>query len=104
MSPAQVPARALACIGDLVERKPMLAALALLALTLATHAIVLAAPGFYSNDEWQKFDHIRLHGAWDFVRAYGALRPGPEFGYPVRPIGFMQQGFAAMWMQSAPWA
>ena len=91
-------------IGDLVERRPLLGALALLALTLATHAIILAAPGFYSNDEWQKFDHLRLHGAWDFVRAYGALRPGPEFGYPVRPLGFMQQGFAAMWMQSAPWA
>jgi len=82
----------------------MQGALALLALTLATHAIVLAAPGFYSNDEWQKFDHIRLHGGWDFVRDYGALRPGPEFGFPVRPLGFLQQGFAAMWMQSAPWA
>jgi len=104
MAPAQGPARALAWIDDLVERKPMLGALALLALTLATHAIVLAAPGFYSNDEWQKFDHLRLHGGWDFVRAYGALRPGPEFGFPVRPIGFLQQGFAAMWMQSAPWA
>ena len=103
MSPAQVLAIALAFIGGLVERKPTLGALALLALTLATHAMILAAPGFYSNDEWQKFDHLRLHGTWDFVRAYGALRPGPEFGFPVRPIGFMQQGIAAMWMQSAPW-
>ncbi len=104
MSSAQVPARLSAFIGDLVERKPMRGALALLALTLVTHAIILAAPGFYSNDEWQKFDHLRLHGTWDFIRAYGALRPGPEFGYPVRPIGFMQQGIAAIWMQSAPWA
>jgi hypothetical protein len=104
MSPAQVPARALAWIGDLVERRPIPGALALLALTLATHVIVLAAPGFYSNDEWQKFDYLRLHGGWDFVLSYGALRPGPEFGFPVRPLGFMQQGFAALWMQSAPWA
>ena len=72
-------------------------------MTLATHAVILTAPGFYSNDEWQKFDHLRIHGFLDFVRAYGAIRPGPEFGYPVRPIGFMQQGLAALWMQSAPW-
>jgi hypothetical protein len=89
--------------GDAVERNPFLAGLALVVLTLVTHAVILAAPGFYSNDEWQKFDHIRLHGFWDFARAYGTIRPGPEFGYPVRPIGFMQQGIAALWMQSAPW-
>ncbi len=69
-----------------------------------THAVILATPGFYAHDEWQKFDHIRLHGFWDFARAYGAIRPGPEFGYPMRPIGFMQQGIAALWMQSAPLA
>jgi hypothetical protein len=91
-------------MGDWLERRPLLAALALVALTLAAHAIILAAPGFYANDEWQKFDHLRLHGFEDFVRAYGTLRPGPEFGYPVRPLGFMQQGAAALWMQSAPWA
>jgi hypothetical protein len=91
-------------MGDWVERKPLLAALALVALTLAAHGIIVAAPGFYGNDKWQKFDHIRLHGFEDFVRAYGTLRPGPEFGYPVRPLGFMQQGVAALWMQSAPWA
>jgi len=38
------------------------------------------------------------------VQAYGVLRTGPEFAYPVRPIGFLQQGIAALWMQSAPWA
>jgi hypothetical protein len=87
-----------------IERRPWLAALGLVALTLAGHALLLAAPGFYANDEWQKFDHIRLHGFRDFVRAYGALRPGPEFGYPVRPLGFLQQGAAALFMQSAPFA
>jgi len=91
-------------LSDLCDRNPVLAGLALVVLTLVTHAVILAAPGFYSNDEWQKFDHVRLHGFWDFARAYGAIRPGPEFGYPVRPIGFMQQGAAALWMQSAPWA
>jgi len=91
-------------MGNWIERKPLLAACALVALTLAAHAVILAAPGFYANDEWQKFDHLRLHGFADFVRAYGTIRPGPEFGYPMRPLGFLEQGFAAQWMQSAPWA
>lgn len=90
-------------LGDLVERKPALAALGLVALTLLTHVALLATPGFYGNDEWQKFDHIRMHGLLDYVQAYGAVRPGPEFGYPVRPLGFLQQGVAALWMQSAPY-
>jgi hypothetical protein len=91
-------------MGHWIERKPLLAACALVALTLAAHAVILAAPGFYANDEWQKFDHLRLHGFADFAQAYGTIRPGPEFGYPMRPLGFLEQGFAAQWMQSAPWA
>jgi hypothetical protein len=96
------PASPPSFIGDLIERKPVLAGLALVALTLVTHAVILATPGFYSHDEWQKFDHIQLHGFWDFARAYGSIRTGSEFGYPVRPIGFLQQGIAALWMRSAP--
>jgi len=91
-------------IDEVLDRHWLLAACALVALTLAAHAMVLAAPGFYSADEWQKVDYIEARGFADFVRAYLALRPGPEFGYPVRPIGFLQQGVAALWMRSAPWA
>jgi len=91
-------------MGHWIERKPLLAACALVVLTLAAHAVILAAPGFYANDEWQKFDHIRLHGFADFAQAYGTIRPGPEFGYPMRPLGFLEQGFAAQWMQSMPLA
>jgi hypothetical protein len=87
-----------------IERRTILVVVALAAFTLAAHALLLAAPGFYANDEWQKFDHIRLHGFWDFAQAYGMPRPGPEFGYPVRPLGFLQQGIAATFMQSAPFA
>jgi hypothetical protein len=39
-------------MSDWVERRPLLAALALVALTLAAHVIIVAAPGFYANDEW----------------------------------------------------
>jgi hypothetical protein len=91
-------------VDNWVGRKPAVTCVALVALTLVAHAIVLATPGFYGNDEWQKFDHIRLHGFWDYMQAYVALRPGPEFGFPLRPVGFLQQGAAALWMQTAPFA
>ncbi len=85
-----------------MQRHPVIAALGLVALTLIAHLIILATPGFFANDEWQKFDHVRLHGFQDFARAYGEIKAGPEFGYPMRPIGFLQQGVASLWMESAP--
>ncbi len=91
-------------LGELFGRRPVRAALGLVALTLLTHVVVLMNPGYYGNDEWQKLDHISLHGFWSYVQAYGTIRPGPEFGYPLRPIGFLQQGVAALWMRSAPFA
>jgi hypothetical protein len=99
---ADKAATGLSWIGDLMERRPIVAVLGLVALAVLAHAIVLANPGFYSHDEWEKFDHVRLHGFQDFARAYGEIKPGPEFGYPMRPIGFIQQGIASLWMQSAP--
>ena len=92
----------LSSIGDLMQRHPVIAALGLVALTLIAHVIILATPGFFAHDEWQKFDHVRLHGFQDFARAYGEIKAGPEFGYPMRPIGFLQQGVASLWMESAP--
>jgi hypothetical protein len=104
--PGSRPARALAAapawIGELMQRRPVVAALGLVALTLVAHAIVLATPGFYSHDEWQKLDHIRRHGFGHFAQAYGEIKAGPYFGYPMRPLGFLQQGVAALWMESAP--
>jgi hypothetical protein len=91
-------------IGDFVERRPALASLALVALTVLTHIVILVAPGFFAGDEWQRFDHVHTHGFWHFAQAYGVPDAGQEFGYPVRPLGFLQQGVAALWMQSAPWA
>src|SRR5437899_4824608 len=93
----------LRCIGEFGDRRPALASLALVALALLTHIVILVAPGFFSGDEWQKFDAVQSHGFWHFAHGYGALSVGQEFGHPVRPIGFLQQGVAALWMQSAPW-
>src|SRR5512137_2482190 len=74
---ASTTATRLSRIGDLMQRHPVIAALGLVALTLITHLIILATPGFFSHDEWQKFDHIRLHGFQDFARAYGEIKAGP---------------------------
>ena len=73
-----------------------------LGLTLIAHITVIAAPGFYSHDEWQRFDLIQSEGFWQYVKDLGVLRAGPEFGYPVRPIGFIEQGIASLWMRSMP--
>jgi hypothetical protein len=75
----------------------------LLLLTIVTHVIVVASPGFYSHDEWQRVDGIESLGFLGYMQNYGAFRVGTEFGNPVRPIGFLQQGIAALWMQSSPW-
>src|SRR6266853_1738442 len=75
----------LSSISEFVDRNPALASLALVALALLTHIVILVAPGFFSGDEWQKFDAVQSHGFWHFAQAYGALSVGKEFGHPVRP-------------------
>ena len=90
------------CIGDLIQGHPVVLALGLVALTLIAHVIILATPGFFSHDEWQRFDEMRSYGFLDYARMRGEIKAGPEFGYPMRPIGFLQQGVASMWMESAP--
>ena len=74
----------------------------LLLLVLACYSLTLANPGFFNHDEWQKYDHVARYGFADFARAYGSLKAGPDFGFPVRPLGFLQQGFTGMWMGTRP--
>jgi hypothetical protein len=79
------------------------AALLLVLFVIVAHAAILSTPGFYSHDEWQKLDNIEAFGFATYARLYGALHAGPDFGFPVRPIGFLEQGLAALWMRPAPW-
>ncbi len=74
----------------------------LVMLALASHFLVLANPGYFSHDEWQKADFVRDHGIKAFAQAYGQVVAGPDFGYPVRPVGFLQQGLSGAWMTRAP--
>ncbi|MFN9966095.1 MAG: UbiA family prenyltransferase, partial [Lysobacteraceae bacterium] len=64
--------------------------------------LVLANPGFFNHDEWQRLDEIERYGFRDYASRYGALQAGPDFGFPVRPLGFLQQGVSALFMKTVP--
>ena len=74
----------------------------LVGFTLLFHLGILANPGFYSHDEWEKFDQLRASGFWGAARGYLLPHAGTDFGHPVRPIGFLQQLASAHWMVAAP--
>lgn len=74
----------------------------LMAVAILGHVLVLANPGFFNHDEWQRLDEIERFGFWDYIARYSALHPGPDFGFPVRPLGFVQQGISALYMRTAP--
>ncbi|MFL1462080.1 hypothetical protein ACI6QG_07750 [Roseococcus sp. DSY-14] len=76
----------------------------MLAAALLLHPLLLLNPGFFSHDEWERLDHIRRAGWWDYARRYAEVHPGPDFGHPVRPIGFLQQGLWALLMERSPQA
>ncbi len=66
------------------------------------HILVLANPGYFNHDEWQKYDHVTTHGLAHFVDAYARVSVGSEFGYPVRPLPFVQQGLSSLFMVELP--
>ncbi|GGY78434.1 hypothetical protein GCM10011613_23860 [Cellvibrio zantedeschiae] len=70
---------------------------------IIAHIPAISNPGFYNHDEWQKYDHIKEFGFRNFAAAYGKINPGPEFGYPMRPVSFLEQGFASIFMMDLPW-
>lgn len=88
--------------SNFAERARPTSELWLLAITFLTNILIVANPGFYSHDEWQKYDSLQQYDFLEYIRQYGVLRAGPDFGFPVRPLGFIQQGFGALFMQHAP--
>lgn len=75
----------------------------ILLVAVVAHIPAISNPGFYNHDEWQKYDHIKEFGFRNFAVAYGKINPGPEFGYPMRPVSFLEQGFASINMMDLPW-
>lgn len=87
----------------LFTNKPFAFLAALFLFTLGAHALVIVNPGFFNHDEWQRYDHIYSHGFEYYVQKVGVLKAGREFGAPVRPFGFIQEGFSALFMMTHPW-
>jgi len=79
-------------------------AAAIVVMTVLTQLLVLSTPGYYSHDDWDRFDAVTSLGWGDYARAYGALQVGPNFGHPVRPLGMLQQGATVLLMRSSPFA
>lgn len=76
--------------------------LAIAFIAMAANVLTLINPGFFSHDEWQRLDAIQAYGFPGFIEQYGTLKAGPDFGFPVRPIGFLHQGLSALFMQEHP--
>lgn len=64
---------------------------------------LLANPGYFSHDEFQKADHVFRLGFWNYLFAYVSVEPGASFATPVRPLSFAVQGVQALAMRDAPW-
>jgi hypothetical protein len=88
-------------IGRTGGRAPWVG-VALAALVFLFFLPVIATPGYFSHDEWQRADAVTASGFDAYAREYGSLKAGPEFGFPVRPIGFVQQGVSGLWMRRSP--
>lgn len=64
---------------------------------------LLANPGYFNHDEFQRADHVFRLGFWDYMLAFVTLEPGASFATPVRPLSFAVQGVQALAMRDAPW-
>ena len=85
------------------RRSTLMLALSIAVAALLANLKLILNPGFFSHDEWQRYDFITARGALTYVSKYLVIKVGATFATPVRPIGFIQQGLAALWMKSAPW-
>jgi hypothetical protein len=64
--------------------------------------LLIANPGYFSHDEWQKYDHYAINGFYDYVKSYVQFRTGNTFGYPVRPVAFFVQGLHSLFFENYP--
>lgn len=78
--------------------------LIILAAAVGATLPILANPGYFSHDEFQKLDHVTQHGLIDYVRSYVRVTAGDHFGVPVRPVSFLVQGLVALVMHDVPFA
>jgi len=92
-------------LSDTVINQRKFKAVLIMMIALAiivTNSLIIAAPGFFSHDEWQRFDDVTTHGLRDYAQRFTSLKAGHDFGTPYRPIGFLEQGFSTQWMERLP--
>lgn len=64
--------------------------------------LIIAAPGYFSHDEWDRWGAVLDHGLPRMIEAFGSLKSGAHFGEPVRPIGLVQQLLSSLLMERWP--
>lgn len=63
---------------------------------------LIANPGYYSHDEWQRFDHYINNGFISYVIQHSQIYAGNSFGTPIRPIAFFLQGIHNLFFADFP--
>lgn len=76
--------------------------LLIIVVSIATLAMLVANPGYFSHDELQKLDHVTRFGLKDYLMQYVTLHQGEDFGTPIRPFSFFVQGILALFMENYP--
>ncbi|WP_153098809.1 hypothetical protein [Paraburkholderia hayleyella] len=64
--------------------------------------LLIANPGYYSHDEWQRFDNYLNNGFFSYIAQSSQIHAGASFGTPVRPVAFALQGIHNLFFQSFP--
>ena len=74
----------------------------LVCAVLAAHLLIVAAPGFFSHDEWNRCDEVSRYGLARYLHMYFRVCAGPSFAQPIRPIGFLDEGINSLFMRRLP--
>jgi hypothetical protein len=64
--------------------------------------LLIANPGYFSHDEWQRFDSYLNNGLYSYIIQHIQIHTGTTFGTPVRPISFALQGIHNLFFQNYP--
>jgi hypothetical protein len=74
----------------------------LVLLALVSSLVLVANPGYFSHDEWEKYDYVVQHGWLQYFIDVVGLPQVADFGHPVRPVSFFVQGLVAPLLNSFP--
>lgn len=74
----------------------------LVLLALVSSLVLVANPGYFSHDEWEKYDYVVQHGWLQYFIDVAGLPRVTDFGHPVRPVSFFVQGLVAPLMNGLP--